>query len=362
MPIQLPKLPAAIVKRLSAFNSRKPEKELPYRALGVNIGRANIVLSQVLKEEGKFVLERCIQRQISKETTVGHQLKELIEEFKLALQDVRVSLKGQGVVVRFLSFPKMNRSEFGSAIQFEAEKYLPFSSSEVSLDYHLLGGSDLGVKVSSDMMRVILVAGRKTEVDKLVHTTQEAGCRLSVIDLDVFALVNAFQHSLPEEQSQVVALIDFGAVDTTLAVLHKGNLIFCRDISFGSYDLAEFVRRKLDIPLDDANRLIHEMQIPPDKLSVIEEGLGRLFQELNSSLTYYYDQHEEAEPIKTVFTSGGFSQFCLLADWLEKRLQVVIKTWDSTVGLEVGETVDRSQLKTMVPYLPVSIGLAIRSR
>ena len=353
---KLPKLPPFFSKVLSSFQPPKTAESTSRKTVGLNIGRENIVVSEIsFAPDNKLILEQCGRG------TTAAGIKTLLHDTKITTKAVRMSLKGQGVVIRYLTFPRMSRADFTSSIQFEAEKYLPFSLSEVVLDYHIIDGAP-GAK-ATDAMNVILVAARKAGVEHLTNLAQENGLKLHAIDLDVFALVNTFYHSNPSAKTSSLALIDFGASDTALAILNKGDLVFSRDVAFGGNDFKEAMQRKLNISAEEVLKIQHgPAPSDPAKVATCEEALERLFQELSSSLTYYYDQHQDADPIGTVYISGGFSQFSLLPALLEKHIQAAIKNWDPTAGLVISKAIEEEKLKELIPYLPVSIGLAVRPK
>ena len=372
MAIQIPKLPLELSKLSeflakhvpsSLFPARKTVETKGKRRIGLNIGHANIVACEMLSQEGKLILESCICKQVSKEKPISEQLKALFQEAKFQSKEVNVSLKGPGVVVRFLSFPRMNRLDFASSIQFEAEKYLPFSLSEVVLDYHILSAAEGATGEDANTMGVILVAARKTEVNKLVDIAKDAGIGLNAIDVDIFAYVNAFEYTIPDAKTRSIALLDFGAGDTTLGILDKGELTFSRDIAFGGNDLTEMIRRKLNVPIEEASRVQHDPKLNhPDRVAAVKEGLGRLFQEIRSSINYYYSQHQNATPVEAAYISGGLSQLSALPEILAQQIEIPVKNWDPVSNLKVSETVNSEILKELLPYLPVSVGLAIRDK
>ncbi len=363
MVIQIEKLSQLFTKYLPLLTGKKSSEASAQRLVGLNIGRSNILACEMSSKGNQLTLERCILKQIIKDKAIATQIKELFEEAKFQTTKVNVSLKGQGVVVRFLSFPKMSRADFASSIQFEAEKYLPFSLADVILDYHIIDGNAAGSGEGGNSMPVILVAALKTEVDKLLNIAKEVGFKLNAIDVDIFAYANAFERANPEALTHSVGLIDFGAVDTTLGILDKGTLIFSRDIAFGGFDLTEMIKRKLNVSPEEAYKIQHDPNLSqPEQIAAVEEGLDRLFQELRSSLNYYYNQHQNAAPIETIYISGGFSQSAILSSSLEKRMEIPVKKWDPTSGLVMGEAVNGTNLTEIIPYLPVCIGLAIRSK
>ncbi|MBI4394779.1 MAG: type IV pilus assembly protein PilM [Candidatus Omnitrophica bacterium] len=361
MKIQIQKLSALASKSLSFLLDQSAPENQVKRQIGLNIGRSSLTACEVSFNGEQLILERVIHKELIKNKPLENQIKDLVQEAKFESKQVNASLKGQGIVVRFLSFPKMNRADFASSIQFEAEKYLPFTISEVVIDYHIFESPTVGGGESADTMQVILVAARKTDVNKLIELAQAAELKLKAVDLDLSALVNAFEHSNPELKGRSLALIDFGAVDSTLAILEKGRLAFSRDIAFGGHDLAEILRRKLNISEEEAFKIEHGPQAAhADQLIVIQESLERLLHEVKSSFNYYYNQNQNASAVETVYVSGGFSQLSMLKEALEKQIELPVKTWDPTSQLTIKDTVDKEALKALIPYLPVSIGLAIR--
>ena len=186
---------------------------------------------------------------------------------------------------------------------------------------------------------------------------------MQVIDVDIFACVNAFEYAHPDSKSQSLALIDFGAVDTTIAILNKGTVTFSRDIAFGGNDLTEMIQRKLNLQREEALKLQLNLGVATaEQLAIMYGVLERLYQEITSSLNYYYSQHQNAAPIDCLYISGGFSELSFLAETLEKSAQIPVKKWDPLRPFTLGQKLTAEELKTLSPFLPVSIGLALRSK
>lgn len=350
-----------LVSRYLKTSPQKPAETESPRRVGLNIGRSSLTACEIVWHDKQPVLERCARKTIVPDQPLADQIKNLFTEGGFKSKRVSVSLKGQGVVIRFLSFPKMSRADFSSSIRYEAEKYLPFAISDVTLDYYMVDTHTSSQE--EEMMSVILTAARKTEVDKLIQTLQTAGLKPDLIDIDILACVNAFQFANPDAKNHCVGVLDLGATDSSLGILDKGTLTFSRDIAFGGADLTEMIHRKSNISHEAA----FEVQAKLDKTqteqaAVIEEGLGRLFQEIKSSITYYYNQHQGAAPLETIYISGGFSRLATLAELLEKQLELPVKTWDVTAQLKLGEHMDKNVVSELNSYLPVCVGLAIRPR
>ena len=330
------------------------------RRVGLNIGRSNLAACEVSMENGQLTMERVVHKAYAPESSPVEQLKQFWKDGKFDSKRVIASIKGRGVVIRFLNFPKMTPADFASAIQFEAEKYLPFSLSEVVFDYYLVPGERAG-EAPKTTMQVILAAARRVEVMKLVETVKAAGLELAAIDVDTFAGTNAFEHACPGESAHSVGLIDFGARDTTISILDKGHLEFSRDIAFGGEDMTDLISRKFNIDREAALKIQSESDFTNEaEKAIIPETLSRLLHELKLSINYYYNQRENAAQLETLFISGGFSKLKILPQMLENQLALPVKFWDPAEGFTKGPGINTEELKTLTPYLPVSIGLTLR--
>jgi len=348
-----------LMQLISKLRAAKPPRAKAGRSIGLNIGKANIVGCEIASQGDQVTLEHCGRAEVRAAEPVADQLKKFCGEMGFQSKEVNLSIKGYGVVIRFLIFPKMTPEEFASSIQFEAEKYLPFSISEVVLDYHINAQSS---RADENSMEVILVAAKRAEVEKLVKSVEPAGLRVKAVDLDIFACINALEFSVPEMKEQVIGFVDFGAGDTTLCICEQGTVAFSRDIAFGGNDLTALIRRKLNVSQEEAYRIQHSASLPEgEQRAVVEVALDRLFQELKLSLNYFYNQHQNVTAVSCFYISGGFSQCSVLSELLGSRIEVPVKKWDPTEKMSLGPALNREALKPLIPFLPVSIGLALRT-
>jgi hypothetical protein len=83
-------------------------------------------------------------------------------------------------------------------------------------------------------MEVLLVAAKRELVDNKVSLLQDAGLTPRLIDVDAFALHNAFERNYPEAMDGIVALVNIGHEMTNVNILENGVPILTRDIPFGS--------------------------------------------------------------------------------------------------------------------------------
>src|SRR5687767_2830233 len=124
-------------------------------------------------------------------------------------KDVCASLSGNAVIVKKITLPVMTESELNESIYWEAEQYIPFDIQDVNLDYQIL---DPGTGPESrGSMDVLLVAAKKEKIGDYTSVIAQAGRTPIIVDVDAFALQNAYEINYGLEPGRVVVLMNAGA-------------------------------------------------------------------------------------------------------------------------------------------------------
>ena len=165
-------------------------------------------------------------------------------------KDVCASLSGNAVIVKKITLPVMTESELDESIYWEAEQYIPFDIQDVNLDYQIL---DPGTGPDSrGSMEVLLVAAKKEKIGDYTGVIAQAGRTPVIVDVDAFALQNAFDVNYGLDPAQVVVLLNAGASAININILQGEQSMFTRDISIGGNAYTEAVQKELDLPHESA--------------------------------------------------------------------------------------------------------------
>ena len=73
-----------------------------------------------------------------------------------------------------------------------------------------------------------------------------------VVDVDAFALQNAYELNYGLEPHAVVVLLNAGASAININIIANGQSVFTRDISLGGNAYTEAVQRELNLPFESA--------------------------------------------------------------------------------------------------------------
>ena len=100
------------------------------------------------------------------------------------------------------------------------------------------------------------MAAKRELVDNKVGLLQDAGVNPIVIDIDAFALHNAFEHNYPDAQEGIIALVNVGHETTNVNILEDGVPILTRDIPFGSRKIREDLQRERGLTAEQAEDVV----------------------------------------------------------------------------------------------------------
>src|SRR5881296_140722 len=220
------------------FGLRKSSKAV----VGLDIG-SSAVKAVELKPSGKgfkvtaFAIEpvppdSIVDGAIIDGTAVADAIRRLFENKAFKTKEVAASLSGNAVIVKKINLPVMSESELAESIYWEAEQYIPFDIQDVNLDYQILNAGT-GAE-SAGTMDVLLVAAKKEKIADYTGVISQAGRIPIVVDVDVFALQNAYEVNYGLDPQTVVVLLNAGASAININILTGDQSLFTRDISIRS--------------------------------------------------------------------------------------------------------------------------------
>ncbi|MBW1887875.1 MAG: type IV pilus assembly protein PilM [Deltaproteobacteria bacterium] len=247
--------------------------------LGLDIGSHSIKLVEIDDTKKGMVLnsfgsiglpkDAIVEGSVKEMELVASAIKNLIKNLKVRNKNVATSISGFSVIVKKINIEKREESELESSIHEEAEQYIPFDISDVNLDYEILTGKEKVEEVEegekeegeaesetedTGMMDVMLVAAKKDIIDDYESLIHLAGLNPVVMDVDAFALQNAFELS-SEETSGCYAIVGVGAEELGINAIKDGVSIFTRDSSYGGSQITEAIMSKFDVPYEEAEKI-----------------------------------------------------------------------------------------------------------
>ncbi len=292
--------------------------------------------------------------------SVGQVISTLLKNLKLKGNKVAISISGYSVIVKKISLMAMDESELANHIQTEAEQYIPFDVDEVFIDFQ-----DLKTNTEDDERTdVILVAAKKDVVNGYIEMLSAAGLDTVIVDVDAFALENAYGTNFGGEDENV-ALIDIGASKININVVAKGASVLVRDVVMGSRILTETIQNHFDISPEEAEDLKIGQLEPGDKIRELEDifvnTCNQWITEAKRALDFYYSNYPD-EAIDKIVLSGGGAKVKGLAKLFAEETGIKSEIFNPFFKTNADpDKIDPDYLKNVGPEMALSTGLAIRS-
>ena len=208
--------------------------------VGLDIGSSAVRAVVLKKGRGTWSLvaageealpDNCIQDGATLEPAlVSGAVTRLIDSFRLKKARVATALPGHAVIVKRLWLPTIEESELDDRIPWEAEQHIPFDLSEVQLDYRVVGTGSTSSKAGVD---VLVVAAKKERIDERTMVIEHSGRTPAVVDVEAFALANAYQMNYPDRTDALTAIVHVGRSGTIVCLLERGDPVFSRHIPVG---------------------------------------------------------------------------------------------------------------------------------
>ena len=264
---------------------------------------------------------------------------------------------GRDVIVKKISMERVKEAQARELIRWEAEQHVPFDMDSVELDFQILDPDDDGLDMS-----VLLVAAKRELVESKRMLLQEAGFTASIIDVDSFALSNAFEVNYPDELHGTVALLNIGNEQTNLNIIDEGVPILTRDFGVGTRRLREDIQREFGINSDEAEQLLRGF----DRSAMLDGTIALRGEELAVGLeraaTFLASASRTFGQIRAVYACGGGSRVPGLLTWMSDRLRMPVQSANALARITVrDDALEFLSTDEVAPLLMVPVGLALRT-
>jgi type IV pilus assembly protein PilM len=311
---------------------------------------------------GPVPLDAIVDGAIVDAGAVAAAIRRVFESNKaFTSREVCASLSGNAVIVKKIALPVMTDSELQESIYWEAEQYIPFDIQDVNLDYQIL---DPGTGPDSrGSMEVLLVAAKKDKIGDYTSVIAQAGRTAAIVDVDAFALQNAYEVNYGLDPHQVVVLLNAGASAINVNILHGSQSVFTRDISMGGNAYTEAVQKELDLAFDVAEQLKKGIPVDgatfEDAQPILHAIAENVLLEIQKTFDFF-KATASSDRIDRIMLSGGASLVDGFQPMLQERFNAPVEGFDPfrTISWDTrklaGEALD------VAPTAAVAVGLALR--
>jgi type IV pilus assembly protein PilM len=293
---------------------------------------------------------------------VADAIRRVFENKAFKTREVAASLSGNAVIVKKINLPIMTEAELAESIYWEAEQYIPFDIQDVNLDYQILN-SGTGEE-SAGTMDVLLVAAKKEKIADYTGVISQAGRLPVIVDVDAFALQNAYEVNYGLEPGAVVVLLNAGASAININIITGDQSVFTRDISMGGNSYTEAVQKELNLPFESAEQIKRGHPVDGVTFEEVQPVLHAVTENVLLEIQKTFDFFKataSSDRIDRIVISGGASRVDGFTVSLQERFNTGVEVFDPFKMIafdpaKLGIT-DPEGLSAMAA---VAVGLALR--
>jgi type IV pilus assembly protein PilM len=290
---------------------------------------------------------------------VSDAINRIFAEHSIKNKRVATSVSGHSVIVKKISLPAPSDEGLVESIHWEAGQHIPFDIADVSLDYQILEES-----TGTGSLELLLVAVKKEKIADQTGVITMAGKNPVVVDVDAFALQNAYEINYTPVARATSALLDIGASITTINIVSGTDLLFTRGVAVGGHLYTDFIRKEFDLGFSQSQALKHGQPVegiePWQTRRVIDSVTEIICLEIHKTFDFFKTT-TASERIDRMLVSGGASHTPGLIETLGRRFEIPAEKFDSLRNISRdSKRFSSSMLTQRAPDLAVAVGLALR--
>jgi type IV pilus assembly protein PilM len=301
---------------------------------------------------------------------IVNSLRAFLIEKGVKIRDAATSLSGNSVIVRYVKFPRLTKTELQATLATEAEPFIPFDINEVQLGFHILNEI---VEDGQKKMETVLVAAKREVVTARLEILQGAGLAPTIMDVDSFALENVHEKNKDGKEGPGATLyLNIGHMVTNLSIIESGVTRVVRDMFISGNTMTKTIMKAFQCDAAKAEELKHSRGVfvdPAEKEKALadgdRDGLGvsqavgqvarDLVAEVHRSVDFYLSQGPDRS-IGRIMLSGGTARLKNLDKHLAQELKVPVSVLNPFAFAKGGEAVPES----IASSFGVAAGLALR--
>lgn len=286
------------------------------KILAIDIGSASVKVVEMIKVGKYYQIEHAaiesMPRNVWKDglplevDVAAVAISNAIRFSGSQIKNVVVSVPTAAAMTRVLPvLSNLHDDDIEATLEASIAQYLPFDASEVQIDFQKVGPT-AGLADSQD---VLLVAVERKFINDRDICIGNAGCSVSLVDVDLYALANLIRMIEPLDTYPThfaVAVIDMGADRTGLHILHGDGSIYAREQAFGGDRLTEIISELEGIGFDQAeSKKKTGLWQTEGMQQALQTYLSEFSDQVVNALQVYQPNNPSIEIQKIILVGGG---------------------------------------------------------
>ncbi|OIN89551.1 hypothetical protein AUJ59_01310 [Candidatus Beckwithbacteria bacterium CG1_02_47_37] len=270
--------------------------------------------------------------------------------------EVNLALPEAEIYTRIVDIPKLSETELNSAIQFEAEQYIPVNLEEVELFHQILPAPET---VEAKTMKVLLIAVPKERLNRVTALLDSAGLIPHNLETELFSLKRVLA-----EPNRYQLLLLLSHKTTDMMVVYKGEPVMMHSLPGGGLGLTRSLVTEMNLSEMQAEQYKHTYGLRADLLegkvaAVLQPLMNELVSQINKTYVYLNEQGYKKNPEQIILAGGG-ALLPGLTGFLVEKLNTEVVVADPFKQFVKDELFHQLVTNEANPQWAVAAGLAIK--
>jgi len=243
--------------------------------------------------------DAIVEGEVMDPGVVAEAIQAALSAAGASAKNVVTAVGGRDVIIKKIQIERAKEQQARELMRWEAEQHVPFDMESVELDFQILDPDAEGLEMS-----VLLVAAKRELIDSKVRVLTDAGLNPAIVDVDAFALHNAFELNYPDAMQGMVALVNIGHDVTNINILEEGIPILTRDLTLGTRHLREALQKERGLGGEESQALLQGFDRSPHVDAVIETRGEEIAVGVERAVAFIASNTRGGASIRTVYTCG----------------------------------------------------------
>lgn len=288
------------------------------------------------------------------------------EKLRSRIRTVAIALPTESVFIkRLIMNPDFREDELEEEVATRLSALMLIDPSDINIDFQamdpMLGEGGLPPQDESQL-DVLAMAVKRTKIDERLIPIETAGLRVIKVDAETLAihtvLDEMFSRRGQSMDNKNHAVVEFGKRMTRLLVLRNGEVIYTRDIAFGTDQLMSDVVMRFGVNEENANEMVFgESKKPEGFEGIIKLHVESGTQEVQRAMQLFMTSTAHIG-VDAILLHGEGCAVGKMAESIGEALATSCSILDPLEGLELGPAASGASANSAI--LVVACGLAYR--
>ncbi|MFI3219460.1 MAG: pilus assembly protein PilM [Methylococcales bacterium] len=306
--------------------------------------------------------DAVIDKNIANVNSIADAVKAAVKQSGTKAKQATVAVSGSAVMTKIITLEaSLSDDEMEEQIMLEADQYVPYPLDEINFDFEVQGINEN----NPEMVDVLLAASRRENVDDRVEALLKAGLKTRIVDVEAFAMENAFtllsEQFVDSVDGHTFAIADIGATMATLNVLHDRRAVYAREQVFGGKQLTEEIQRRYGLSYEEAGLAKKHGGLPDNYNADVLDPFKRAMVQQIQRLLQFFVASSANRGIDGIILAGGCASIPGIEKLVEKSLDVPVHIANPFVNMALSNKIKPQILSNDAPAMMIACGLALRS-